>query len=86
MDTKYKSADRIRAADVAQVVAYAEMKGATEAVLLYPESLPKPITAIVGSIRVRTLPFSLVDNLDASGNSVLDVLISEFASMRERHP
>jgi 5-methylcytosine-specific restriction enzyme subunit McrC len=75
LDTKYKSASRIRPDDVAQVVAYAEIKGATEGVLVYPEDLASPASADVGHIRVRTLAFSLDGDLDASGKSVLGMLI-----------
>jgi 5-methylcytosine-specific restriction enzyme subunit McrC len=74
LDTKYKSASRIRPDDVAQVVAYAEIKGTSEAVLVYPEDLPSPASANVGHIRVRTLAFALDGDLDSSGNSVLSVL------------
>jgi 5-methylcytosine-specific restriction enzyme subunit McrC len=75
LDTKYKAANRIRPDDIAQVVAYAEIKGATEAVLVYPEELASPASADVGHVRVRTLAFPLDGDLDASGKSVLGMLI-----------
>lgn len=75
MDTKYKSADRIQAADVAQVVAYAEMKGASEAVLIYPEDLVRSMSSLVGSIRVQTIPFTLSNDLEESGSRLLAGLL-----------
>jgi 5-methylcytosine-specific restriction enzyme subunit McrC len=76
MDTKYKSGRHVRPDDVAQVVAYAEIKGAPEALLIYPEELATPLSASIGNIRVRTIPFSLAGNLDDSGNSVLETVLS----------
>lgn len=76
MDTKYKSAHHVRSDDVAQVVAYAEIKGAPDAILIYPDEPTTPLFSSVGSIRVRTIPFSLAGDLDASGQFVLASLLS----------
>ena len=74
MDTKYKVATRVNTADVAQVVAYAEAKGATEALLIYPQLPATPLDAIIGNIRVRTLAFSLDGDLDQNGHNFLHQL------------
>jgi hypothetical protein len=76
MDTKYKSGRHVRPDDVAQVVAYAEIKGASEALLIYPEELTTPLAVSIGTIGVRAIPFSLAEDLEASGQFVLDSLPS----------
>lgn len=74
MDTKYKIANRVDTADVAQVVAYAEAKGATEALLIYPQPPAAPLDAAIGQIHVRTLPFALDGDLDQNGHHFLHQL------------
>ncbi|MBX3011349.1 MAG: hypothetical protein KF832_07565 [Caldilineaceae bacterium] len=74
MDTKYKIGARADTADVAQVVAYAEAKGATEAVLIYPQRLAAPLDLKVGNIHVRTLTFGLDGDLDQQGHHFLNQL------------
>lgn len=75
LDTKYKPVQGPSTADVAQVVAYAEARGCTEAVLLYPVRLEKPMDLRVGRIRVRTLGFELAGDLDAAGERLLAWLL-----------
>lgn len=74
MDTKYKAAARADTADVAQVVAYAEAKGATEALLIYPQPLAAPLDVMVGNIHVRTLTFGIDGDLDQQGHAFLHQL------------
>jgi 5-methylcytosine-specific restriction enzyme subunit McrC len=69
IDTKYKAASAPSSDDLAQVVAYAEAKGCSEAVLVYPSPLSKPLDTEVGGIRVRSLVFSLSGDLDQSGRA-----------------
>lgn len=71
MDTKYKVAARANTADVTQVVAYAEAKGASEAVLIYPQPPAAPLDVMVGTIHVRTLTFGIDGDLDQQGNTFL---------------
>jgi len=71
MDTKYKVAARVNTADVAQVVAYAEAKGATEAILVYPQPLASPLATKIGDIHVRSLTFGVDGDLDQHGNTFL---------------
>lgn len=74
MDTKYKAAVRADTADIAQVVAYAEAKGASEAVLIYPQPLATPLDVKVGDIHIRTLVFGIDGDLDQQGHAFLTQL------------
>lgn len=74
LDTKYKVAARANTADIAQVVAYAEAKGATEAILIYPQPLATPLDVKVGDIHVRTLAFGIDGDLDQQGHAFLTQL------------
>ena len=75
LDTKYKTPKQPAADDIAQVVAYAVSKDCHEAVLVYPQDLINPLDKWVGDIRVRSLTFSLDDDLDRAGKTFLqDVL------------
>jgi 5-methylcytosine-specific restriction enzyme subunit McrC len=77
LDTKYKISTQPAADDIAQVVAYAVSKDCHEAVLVYPENLTHPLDEWVGDIRVRSLTFSLEDDLDRAGQAFLqDLLVS----------
>lgn len=67
LDTKYKTAAGPAADDVFQVMAYAEAKGCHEAILIYPTSLERPLDELIGEIRVRSMTFSLVGDLDQDG-------------------
>lgn len=73
IDTKYKVPDSPDSGDVQQVVAYADVLGATEAVLVYPADLKYPIDIIIGNIHVRSLSFDLSQDLISAG----DVLMKE---------
>jgi 5-methylcytosine-specific restriction enzyme subunit McrC len=75
LDTKYKTpAAGPEPADVAQVLAYAQVHGAPEAVLVYPAPSGQPLDAWVNGIRLRTLTFDLVGDLDAAGARFLAAL------------
>jgi 5-methylcytosine-specific restriction enzyme subunit McrC len=75
LDTKYKRPSaRPDAADLAQIVAYAEAMGVRDAVLIYPTALPQPFCGEIGEIRVRTLAFALDGDLDAAGQTLLRTL------------
>ncbi|WP_339909876.1 McrC family protein [Symmachiella dynata] len=75
MDTKYKAKSSPSSDDIAQVVAYAESTGCREAVLIYPRHLPQSATFTVGKVRVRTLAFSLGDELDVAGQALISTLM-----------
>lgn len=75
LDTKYKTpAAGPAAGDVAQIVTYAEAKGAEEALLVYPVTLPQPLDAKIGKIRVRSLTFALEGDIAQAGQQFLTAL------------
>jgi 5-methylcytosine-specific restriction enzyme subunit McrC len=78
LDTKYKNHQNPSSDDVAQVLAYAASKNSPEAVLVYPTELNNPFNQYIGEIkiRVRSLTFSLNDNLEDAGNEFLKQLFS----------
>jgi 5-methylcytosine-specific restriction enzyme subunit McrC len=79
LDTKYKARERPEPDDVAKIVAYAEMKGCNEAILVYPIPLSKPLDEPVGNIRVQSMTFSLQDNLEETGQAFMRCLLSDEA-------
>jgi 5-methylcytosine-specific restriction enzyme subunit McrC len=74
IDTKYKTQPSPDPADIAQVVTYAETKGCKNAVLLYPGQMEEPIDEYIGDKRVRSLFFSLDDDLEEAGGLFLSNL------------
>ena len=75
LDTKYKLAVHgPQTADIAQVVAYAAAKQASEAYLIYPQPLPAPLDLAVGGVRVRSLTFGLDGDLATAGQALLVAL------------
>jgi 5-methylcytosine-specific restriction enzyme subunit McrC len=71
LDTKYKVGDKIAPEDVAQVVAYAELKDTTRSLLVYPRTVRFPFDASVGHIQVRTIAFPLDADLETAGQALL---------------
>ncbi len=79
LDTKYKAPNLPASSDIAQVVAYAEARECQEAILVYPTSLIEPLDIRIGRVRIRSLTFSLVGNLEKAGYRFLeDLLESSF--------
>jgi 5-methylcytosine-specific restriction enzyme subunit McrC len=77
VDTKYKvPTNGPDSADVAQVLAYAQVQGAQEAILVYPAPLAQPLDVNVRGVRVRTLTFTLDTNLDTAGERLVAALLS----------
>ena len=74
LDTKYKAPDRPASDDVAQAIAYAQVKQCYEAILIYPEPLNNPLDEWADDIRVRSLTFSLDDDLEEAGRQFLSEL------------
>lgn len=79
LDTKYKAKEKTEPDDVAQVVAYAEMKGCNAAVLVYPVPLPRPLDESVGNIRVQSMTFSLKGDIEEAGQSFVKCLFDSGA-------
>jgi 5-methylcytosine-specific restriction enzyme subunit McrC len=75
LDTKYK-ADKPHIEDIAQVVAYAESKACSHAVLIYPAPIEQSLNEKVGDVRVRSLSFGLDGDLEAGGHKFVAELIS----------
>lgn len=76
LDTKYKAKEQPTPEDVTQVTAYAEMKGCTEAILVYPTLLQSPLDAPIGKIRVRSMVFQLAGDLEEAGQAFLKSLLN----------
>jgi 5-methylcytosine-specific restriction enzyme subunit McrC len=77
LDTKYKTPQAPSAEDIAQVLAYAQAKGAPEAALIYPVELARPLDQQIGGVRVRSLSFALDGDLDQAGECLLAALVTE---------
>lgn len=74
IDTKYKVNNTFANADYYQVIAYAEALGCSEALLVYPEELPRPMDVKPGNIRVRSLAFDLNRPIEVAGKEFLGKL------------
>lgn len=70
LDTKYKVPEKPDNADINQIIAYAHFKAAKHAILIYPESLKKPINYEINGIKIQTLTFSLNEHPDQSGKNI----------------
>lgn len=71
LDTKYKVPEKPDNADINQIIAYAHFKAAKHAILIYPESLKKPINYEMNGIKIQTLIFSLNEHPDQSGKNII---------------
>ncbi len=77
LDTKYKAPDTPAIEDIYQVVSYAEAKGCSRAVLIYPVHLAAPVSGFWGNkIKVESLAFPLDSDLDEAGQQFLKKLFS----------
>lgn len=75
LDTKYKTGEQPAAADVAQMVAYAQAKGAPQAILIYPTPLAQPLQTRIGQVQLRALTFALDGDLEQAGRQLLAQLV-----------
>lgn len=76
VDTKYKvPTGGPDTADVAQILAYAQVQGAQQAALVYPTPLTQPLDVTVGGVRLRTLTFALDTELDTAGETFVTALL-----------
>lgn len=71
LDTKYKVSDRLEHGDVFQAVAYADMKGCDQAVLIYPTALSEPADVRVRDVRLRSMAFVLEGDLEQRGREFM---------------
>jgi 5-methylcytosine-specific restriction enzyme subunit McrC len=75
LDTKYKTADKPDNADINQIIAYATAKNSPNAILIYPTPLAQPLGTHLHNIHIRTLTFSLADDLEGAGQQFLSALL-----------
>ena len=71
LDTKYKVPEQPSQSDISQVITYAHMKQSSEAVLIYPAQLVRPLDARSHGIHVRSVSFDLGRNLEDAGQQLL---------------
>jgi len=74
LDTKYKDSGKSAPDDIHQMISYAHTKGCSEAILVYPTPLKQPFDETIRGIRVRSLTFSLDDDLEQAGRAFLQSL------------
>ncbi|XZN90829.1 MAG: McrC family protein [Microcoleus sp.] len=74
LDTKYKAPDKVDNNDIHQIVAYANALNCQNAILIYPQNLQQPLNIKHGDIQVRSLTFSLDDDLNEAGKTFLTSL------------
>ena len=78
VDTKYKTpSSGPDSADVAQVLVYAQVQGAQQAVLVYPAPIAQPLDVTVRGVRVRTLTFALNRDLGQAGETLVAALLGD---------
>ncbi|MDZ8069367.1 MAG: restriction endonuclease [Nostoc sp. DedQUE08] len=71
LDTKYKAPEQAGYTDIHQMISYANTTKCKQAFLIYPKDLTQPLDVKSDQIRVRSLTFSLDDNLDRAGQTFL---------------
>ena len=81
LDTKYKRPTTPASGDIEQVVAYAVSKQCSDAVLIYPIELEKPLdTCVGGQVTVRSATFSLEGDLEIAGRNLSSLLLTSATS------
>jgi 5-methylcytosine-specific restriction enzyme subunit McrC len=78
LDTKYKAPDSPSSDDTAKIIAYATTQNCSEAVLVYPQPLSKPLNTNLQNIRVRCLTFAIDSDIEQSGKAFLQELFRQF--------
>src|SRR5262249_32828016 len=74
LDTKYKAPPKPSSDDISQVVTYAQLKGCSQAALVYATPLAQPYEGTFGNVRVYSLAFPLAGDLEANGREFLALL------------
>jgi len=77
LDTKYKGSGEVDQAYISQVVTYAKLKGATQAVPIYPTPLAYSLDHVFGDVRDRACTFSLAGDLEQAGQAFLKSVLSD---------
>jgi 5-methylcytosine-specific restriction enzyme subunit McrC len=71
LETKYKIPERPESSDVAQAIAYSEIINCNTAIIVYPEPLRFPIDEKPNQIRIKSMTFSVSDDLEFAGMKFL---------------
>jgi 5-methylcytosine-specific restriction endonuclease McrBC regulatory subunit McrC len=79
LDTKYKHRDKMDAADLAQVIAYATHRGGRDAFLVYPSAVAADLVVSAGPVKARAACFDLSGNLDVGGGDFLAQILAATA-------
>ncbi len=75
LDTKYKNPQKPANQDIYQIITYAISQNCARAILIYPQALAQPLNHSFEKINIRSLTFSLQDNLEVAGKTFLHNLI-----------
>ena len=57
------------------MVAYAQAKGCNDAILVYLQPLRAPLDVWIGDVHVRTVSFSLANDLEQAGQAFLQNIL-----------
>lgn len=76
LDTKYKSPEKAANSDIHQMISYANTTNSKQAFLVYPVDLKQELSIQSHDINVRSLTFSLDNNLECAGQTFLKKLFS----------
>lgn len=78
LDTKYKTPETPAADDVYQVAFYASNGlGCQQALLVYPQRLARPLNDRYQNVSVRSLPFTLQQDIEIAGQQFLTMLFHQ---------
>ena len=75
LDTKYKNPKKPSNQDIYQITTYATNQNCDRTILIYPQALTQPLNCDIGNINIRSLAFSLQNDLEAAGKIFLHNLI-----------
>ena len=93
LDTKYKTAERPKATDIQQVVAYAARMGVKHAFLVYPSRAGADVVVTVRptgdavdsrAVEVRSLFFDIGADLEEAGTQFLQALLTNLTPAPDR--
>ena len=93
LDTKYKTAERPKATDIQQVVAYAARMGVKHAFLVYPSRAGADVVVTVSptgdavdsrAVEVRSLFFDVGSDLEEAGTQFLQALLTDLTPAPDR--
>lgn len=75
LDTKYKVPDKAADSDIHQMISYAKAAKCYDAFLIYPTDLKEPLDIKTDDIRVRSMTFSLNEDINQAGQTFLHDLM-----------